>query len=108
MFEWAAYGNPVQPPLHRKESAKSQGLTFKFTSYVFCILIRRMFAMKKINDYGTGIPQNEIESLARLLLPKIQEFFASEEGQKQFLEWKSGQASRTKQSNAAGGKVIDT
>ena len=31
-------------------------------------------------DYGTGIPQREIEALARCLLPSIQKFFESEEG----------------------------
>lgn len=34
------------------------------------------------------IPNNEIESLARVLLPSIQAFFDSEEGKKEFEEWK--------------------
>lgn len=45
--------------------------------------------MKK--DYGTGIPEHEIEALARCLLPEIQKFFESEEGQKEFAEWKAQQ-----------------
>ncbi len=38
------------------------------------------------------IPQQEIDSLARLLLPKIRGFFESEEGQREFAEWKQRQA----------------
>lgn len=36
----------------------------------------------------TGIPQHEIEALARCLLPEIQKFFESEEGKREFTEWK--------------------
>lgn len=43
---------------------------------------------KKTNDYGTGIPLHEVEALARVLLPEIQKFFESEEGQREFAEWK--------------------
>ena len=45
-------------------------------------------AKKKPNDHGTGIPHHEVEALARILLPQIQAFFESEEGQKEFAEWK--------------------
>ena len=38
---------------------------------------------KKPNDYGTGIPYHEVEALARVLLPEIQAFFESEEGQRE-------------------------
>lgn len=41
---------------------------------------------------GIEIPQQEIESFTRLLLPKIQQFFKSEEGQREFAEWKWKQA----------------
>ena len=44
--------------------------------------------MAKKKDYGTGIPKHEIESLARCLLPEIQKFFESEEGKREFEEWK--------------------
>ena len=55
-------------------------------------------AQKKINDYGTGIPYNEVEALARVLLPEIQAFFESEEGHREFTEWKAQQEQeRTKQ-----------
>ena len=50
-----------------------------------------MARKRKINDYGTGIPVHEVDALARVLLPKIQAFFESEEGQREFLEWKSQQ-----------------
>lgn len=45
-------------------------------------------AKKKLNDHGTGIPLHEVEALARILLPQIRAFFESEEGQKEFAEWK--------------------
>ena len=44
---------------------------------------------KKPNDYGTGIPYNEVEALARILLPEIQAFFESEEEQREYAEWKA-------------------
>ena len=37
-------------------------------------------------------PQHEINALARCLLPEIQKFFASPEGQKEFEEWKAQRA----------------
>ena len=51
--------------------------------------------MKK-KDYGTGIPRHEIEALARCLLPEIQKFFESEDGQREFEEWKKRQAEKKK------------
>ena len=45
-------------------------------------------AQRKENDYGTGIPRHEVEALARLLLPKIQAYYESEEGQRDYAEWK--------------------
>ena len=39
-----------------------------------------------------NIPQHEIEALARCLLPEIQKFFESPEGQKEFEEWKAQRA----------------
>lgn len=43
------------------------------------------------DDIGVEIPQQEIERLARLPLPKIRQFFESEEGQREFAEWKQRQ-----------------
>ena len=50
-----------------------------------------MARKKKVNDYGTGIPVHEVDALARILLPKIQAFFESEEGQREFAERKAQQ-----------------
>ena len=50
-----------------------------------------MARKKKVNDYGTGIPVHEVDALARVLLPEIQAFFESEEGQREFAEWKAQQ-----------------
>lgn len=50
-----------------------------------------MARKKKPNDYGTGIPLHEVEALARVLLPEIQKFFESEDGQREFTEWKAQQ-----------------
>ena len=33
-------------------------------------------------------PLHEVEALARALLPEIRKFFESEEGQREFKEWK--------------------
>ena len=35
-----------------------------------------------------GVPQQELERFARFLLPKIQAFYQSEEGQRLFEKWK--------------------
>ena len=50
-----------------------------------------MARKRKINDHGTGIPYHEVEALARVLLPEIQAFFESEDGQREFAEWKAQQ-----------------
>ena len=51
---------------------------------------------KKRKDYGTGIPEHEVEALARCLLPEIQKFFESEEGKREFEEWKKEQENKAK------------
>ena len=38
-----------------------------------------------------GVPQADLERFARFLLPKIQAFYQSEEGQRLFEEWKAKQ-----------------
>ena len=50
-----------------------------------------MARQKEINDYDTRIPYHEVEALPRVLLPEIQAFFESEEGQRKFAEWKAKQ-----------------
>ena len=36
----------------------------------------------------TNIPQHKIEAIARCILPDILAFYESEEGQREFAEWK--------------------
>ena len=45
---------------------------------------------KLVNN--TSIPQHEIEAIARCILPDILAFYESEEGQREFAEWKRQQA----------------
>ncbi len=40
------------------------------------------------------IPAYQFEALARCLLPEIQKFFESEEGKKEFAQWKEEQTSK--------------
>jgi len=54
--------------------------------------------MAKKKDYGTGIPKHEIEALAQCLLPEIQKFFESEDGKREFEEWRAQQVSAKEQS----------
>ena len=44
---------------------------------------------KPINN--SGIPQHIIESIARCILPDIIAYYKTEEGQRQFQEWKAMQ-----------------
>ena len=44
---------------------------------------------KLINN--TDIPQHQIEAIARCILPDILAFYESEEGQREFAEWKAQQ-----------------
>ena len=45
----------------------------------------------------SDIPRHVLESFARCLLPDIQAFYESEEGQREFEEWKKKQNGQTKQ-----------
>ena len=45
--------------------------------------------MKRKRKNTTGIPDYEIDSLARALLPAIQQLFEDEETKKEFEEWKA-------------------
>ena len=42
---------------------------------------------KLINN--TDIPQHRIEAIARCIMPDILAFYESEEGQREFAEWKA-------------------
>ncbi len=48
-----------------------------------------MSKKKLVNN--TIYPQHIIENIARCLFPDMQAFFASEEGQREFAEWKAEQ-----------------
>ena len=54
---------------------------------------------KKIPRNDLGIPEYEMESLARILLPIMQEYLASEEGKRDYAEWK------TRKENGADGSA---
>jgi len=43
---------------------------------------------KKLINHS-GIPQHEIETIARVLFPDIIAYYESEEGQREFAEWKA-------------------
>ena len=43
------------------------------------------------NEKAIKIPEHELEVIARCIYPAIVEFFASEEGQREFAEWKAQQ-----------------
>ena len=63
---------------------------------------------KLINN--SGIPQHEIEHIARCILPDILAYYESEEGQREFREWKAqleagqteGKEGKSKQVTAPG------
>ena len=44
---------------------------------------------KLINN--SDIPQHQIEAIARCIMPDILAFYESEEGQREFAEWKAAQ-----------------
>lgn len=46
-----------------------------------------MGGRKKLTN-NTDIPQHRIEAIARCILPDILAFYESEEGQREFSEWK--------------------
>ena len=49
---------------------------------------------KLINN--SNLPDHEIEAIARCIYPDILELFESEEGQKEFAEWKAKKAQEEK------------
>ena len=48
---------------------------------------------KLINN--TDIPQHKIEAIARCIMPDILAFYESEEGQREFAEWKKQREAKT-------------
>lgn len=58
-------------------------------------------ARKKKLINNTSIPQREIEIIARFIFPDILAFYESEEGQREFAEWKAQQAEKPDKEIAA-------
>jgi len=54
---------------------------------------------KLINN--SGIPQYAIETVARCLLPDILAFYETEEGQREFEEWKAQQETLKQQNKTS-------
>lgn len=57
---------------------------------------------KLINN--TNIPQHKIETIARWILPDILSFYESEEGQREFAEWKAQRKAKQSRENRKGNK----
>lgn len=55
---------------------------------------------KKLINNST-IPQREIEIIARCIFPDILAFYQSEEGQREFAEWKAEQEEKNKTATPA-------
>ena len=53
---------------------------------------------KLINN--TNIPQHQIEAIARCILPDILAFYESEEGQREFAEWKKRREAEKRETEA--------
>ena len=50
-----------------------------------------------MEEHKTHVTESsQLEALARCLLPSIQSYFESEDGQREFAEWKSQQGTKTK------------
>ena len=45
-------------------------------------------------DLMSGLPAHEIEALAKCFLPDILDYFNSEEGKKEFEEWKNNRINK--------------
>ena len=50
---------------------------------------------KLVNN--TNIPQHQIEMIARCIMPDILAFYESEEGQREFAEWKKQQEAKDRE-----------
>ena len=58
-------------------------------------------ARKKKLINNTSIPQREIEIIARCIFPDILAFYESEDGQREFTEWKAQQVEKTEKNCSA-------
>lgn len=51
---------------------------------------------KRQNPYEIELPQSIIDSFARFLVPEIQKFYASEQGQKELKVWEKKYSEQSK------------
>ena len=65
-----------------------------------------MSRRKKLTN-NSGIPQHEIENIARILLPDILAFYESEEGQREFAEWKAARTGQKRTRTATARTLPD-
>ena len=54
---------------------------------------------KKLPHTVFDIPEYQLESLARVLLPILQEYLSSEQGQKDYAEWQKSQLNNQQSNN---------
>lgn len=52
---------------------------------------------KRQNPYEIELPQSIIDSFARFLVPEIQKFYASEQGQKELVEWEKKSSDKSEE-----------
>ena len=64
-----------------------------------------MSRRKKLTN-NSGIPQHEIENIARILLPDILAYDESDEGQRRFAEWKAARDAAKKDKGSNGENVV--
>ena len=48
-------------------------------------------------DREVELPQSIVDSFARFLVPEIRKYYESEQGQREFAEWKKEQATNKKE-----------
>lgn len=63
-----------------------------------------MSRRKKLTN-NSDIPQHEIENIARILLPDFLAYYESEEGQREFAEWKAAQGGAKTDKDSNGENV---
>ena len=57
-----------------------------------------MASQKKYQEpYDVELPQSIIDSFARFLVPEIQKFYASEQGQKELAEWEKKSSDKSEE-----------
>ena len=54
---------------------------------------------KKLPHADFDFPEYQLESLARVLLPILQEYLSSEQGQKDYAEWQKSQLNNQQSNN---------